>query len=249
MDLISVWFEDESCRDRAEQLAQRLRLAVSELRPESALCLYVSPDRIAIGFPDEKPFRPYAVDFESPEWRFRHRRGLSENRALLTAVGLKPGWKLLDGNAGFGQDAFVLAWAGAGVTAVERSPIVYELLVDGLNRAFVEHSIWTHTPKIRVLNMDLRELLQSTTEKYDVIYLDPMFDKPKKSAKSPKPMQILQTLLRGESTDVEELLQAALVRAQRRVVLKLPLKARHFFGKPDIVFPGQSIRYDVYSIN
>ena len=75
-----------------------------------------------------------------------------------------------------------------------------------------------------------------------------MFDKPKKTAKSPKEMQMLQELL-GPAPSVEEetqLFDAAMAVARSRVVVKRPLKARALRSSPSHSFKGQSVRYDVY---
>lgn len=46
---------------------------------------------------------------------------------------------VLDGTGGLGIDAFIMAYLGAQVTVLERSPIVYTLLKDGLNIAVQVH--------------------------------------------------------------------------------------------------------------
>ena len=33
----------------------------------------------------------------------------------------------------------------------------------------------------------------------------------------------------------------------KRVVVKRPLKSENLYGKPNIVYPGKLIRYDVYT--
>ena len=82
---------------------------------------------------------------------------------------------------------------------------------------------------------------------WDVLYLDPMFDKPKKTAKSPKPMQLLQALL-TETDDLRALLEAALKHPGKRIVVKLPLKGEPLTNiKATRKYTGQSIRYDVYN--
>lgn len=247
-ELISIWSEKEKSFGWADELSERLHLPVSRSRPKSRLCLYVDKERLGLGFSKELPFRPYYVDFRSREWRFRRRKGLKANRLFLTAVGIKDGTTVLDMTAGFGQDSFMMAWAGAQVTALERSPIVFEVLQDGLRRAFAPDSEWDHGSRIRVEKIESLEYLRNTTGAYDVVYLDPMFDKPKKKAKSPKPMQLLQALLTPDENQLPELFEAAKSKANIRVVVKLPLKGEVPLPKPNVTFAGQSIRYDVYLV-
>jgi 16S rRNA (guanine1516-N2)-methyltransferase len=48
---------------------------------------------------------------------------------------------VIDGTAGLGKDAFVLAGLGCKVTLVERHPVVVALLADGLARAWQDPEI------------------------------------------------------------------------------------------------------------
>lgn len=48
--------------------------------------------------------------------------------------------------------------------------------------------------------------------------------------------------------DVAELLETALQTAQKRVVLKRPIKAPKL-GKPNMIYQGSTIRFDVYLSN
>jgi 16S rRNA (guanine1516-N2)-methyltransferase len=244
LDLIAIFVEEDQHVARAEALAKKLKLRLFRERPSTPLCLVVG-EQLGLTFSDERPFRPFTVDFLSAEWQYRHRQGLQHQQDFLRAFAFQKEMRILDVTAGFGQDAFVLAWAGAQVTALEKNPIVFELLADGLRRAGEAGSIWTHrAPEIR--NVDSLDCLNQKVP-FDAIYIDTMFDKPKKSAKSPKPMQLLQTLLQDETANSELLLQKAQAAAAKRVVVKLPLKAQPF-GAPAAQMKGQSIRYDIYLI-
>ena len=50
-----------------------------------------------------------------------------------TEAGVNP--HIVDATAGLGRDAFLLASLGAKVTLIERSPMMYELLKEGMERA------------------------------------------------------------------------------------------------------------------
>jgi 16S rRNA (guanine1516-N2)-methyltransferase len=247
LDLISVWVEDDAELARATQLAKAIDAPLTHKRPKTKLVLFVHKGKIGFGFSDDMPLRPYHVDFLSLEWRFRKSRGFKANKLFLTAIGIKEKTTVLDASAGFGQDAFLLAWAGAHVTAVERSPVVFALLEDGLQRAFAE-DLWKEIgSRISVVQTDSQVYASDHAGFFDVIYLDPMFNKPKKSAKSRKSMQLLQTLLADEKElPLGQFVKTAIEAAKKRVVVKLPLKGDSLYEKPDITFAGQSIRYDVY---
>lgn len=198
----------------------------------------------------EKKARPFYVDFLSPRWQSRWKQGLSKNHIFRRALGFqKVPWKVLDLTAGFGADCMMALSLGCEVTAVERNPTVFKLLNEGVERAREEATWRDRLKSLKLVQADAIDYLQALQAKDfpNVIYLDPMFEKPKKTAKSPKEMQLLQGLV-GESKLEEEqrLLDLALQRALNRVVVKRPLKARALQGLLKHSFKGQSVRYDVY---
>ena len=67
----------------------------------------------------------------------RQRLSGGKGQAIAKAVGMNKGVRphVLDATAGLGGDAFVLATLGCEVTMIERSPIAFSLLEDGLKRA------------------------------------------------------------------------------------------------------------------
>jgi 16S rRNA (guanine1516-N2)-methyltransferase len=205
---------------------------------------------VGLGFTDKKRGKPYFADFTGVSWRQRLQKGLGKNHIFVRARGVPGGkTKILDATAGFGQDAVQMLALGCEVVALERSKEVAAVLKDGIARALNDEAIAPLFKKIKVVEADAREYMLKLAEKDrpDVIYIDPMFDKPKKTAKSPKNMQLLQELLGHPSiTELEQLLETALATAKVRVVVKQPLKGRALKANPKASFKGQSIRYDVY---
>lgn len=205
---------------------------------------------LGLAFVDEKRGKPYFVDFTGISWRQRLQKGLPKNHIFTRALGVRdPKMKVLDATAGFGQDAAMALCLGCEVIAVERSKEVAAVLRDGVARAMNEDGVGPLFKKLKVIEIDAREYLTNlpADQRPDVIYIDPMFTKPKKSAKSPKNMQLLQELL-GEPSpaDLEQLFDAARAVALNRVVVKQPLKGYALKSTPSFSFKGQSIRYDVY---
>ncbi len=156
---------------------------------------------------------------------------------------------LLDLTAGLGTDAFLLACLGCKVTMLERSPVLGVLLQDALQRA---HQIdWVRKLSLEFVHADARDYLtiMSTSDCPDVIYLDPMFPEKNKSAKSRKEMHVLRDLV-GEDLDAAELLPLSLKKATKRVVVKRPRLAPPLAEQaPDIVYEGESSRFDVYLVS
>jgi 16S rRNA (guanine1516-N2)-methyltransferase len=199
-----------------------------------------------------KKGKPYYVDFLSVSWRSRFQKGLPKNHIFRRALGASSeSLKVVDATAGFGQDALMILSMGCEVTAVERSKEVMSVLEDGIERARREDiGMKKAFEKLKIVLADTRDYLAGlkAEERPDVVYLDPMFDKPKKTAKSPKEMQLLQELLGHPPTAEEEiqLFDAAFKAAKKRVVVKRPIKAKALKPSPAHSYKGQSVRYDVY---
>jgi 16S rRNA (guanine1516-N2)-methyltransferase len=192
------------------------------------------------------------VDFLSDSLNYRRQHGGGIKQALARAVGVKPGIRpsILDVTAGLGKDSFLLASLGCKVSMIERSPILGALLYDGLARA--EESPYFKEiidGKLKLIQGDAIAILNADYhKKYDTIYLDPMYPHSSKSALNKQEMRIIRKLV-GDDTDSYKLLDAALISAKKRAVVKRPK------GSPLLssISPTHSIkmknsRYDVYMI-
>ncbi|MGL6040248.1 MAG: class I SAM-dependent methyltransferase, partial [Deefgea sp.] len=196
------------------------------------------------------------VDFVSGAAAHRRQFGGGRGQPVAKAIGIKGDYipRVLDATAGLGGDAFVLASLGCTMTLIERTPVAYLLLSDGLKRAQQD----THTADI-VARMTLhfgdgREWLTERAagmgplaqQDFDVVYLDPMFPEPGKRAKSKKNMAAFQTLIGGDE-DADALLAPARQIAKKRIIVKRPRHAPLMAGaRPDFVFDGESTRFDGY---
>jgi 16S rRNA (guanine1516-N2)-methyltransferase len=220
-----------------------------EARPREGVKVVVSDSAIGLGFVEPKRGKPYYVDFLSRAWQVRISAGLPRNHIFRRALGYKgEPLKVIDATAGFGQDSMQILCLGCEVIAVESSPVVVTLLRDGVRRAQEDELVGALLQRLSIQEDNALHYLSRAAEA-DVIYVDPMFDKFKKSAKSPKEMQLLQELLGPADIDeTERLLDLALNTARQRVVVKRPLKAKALGDRaPSLMFKGQSVRYDVYS--
>lgn len=188
---------------------------------------------------------PLCVDFTQGANAHRKKFGGGKGQDIAKAVGLhkKSGIRVLDATAGLGRDAFVLASLGCDVHMMERNPIVYELLKDGLDRARHDADTYEVLANLSLLQCDA---LLSTIDQVEVVYLDPMFPSREKSAKVKKELRYLQHLV-GYDTQADELLGWAESTAINRVVVKRPKLAPYLAGKePTLSFTGKSGRFDVY---
>ena len=151
---------------------------------------------------------------------------------------------------GWGGTPFSMATLGCTVTAVERSPVVYCLLRDGLSRARGCDSSPTReaAERITLLRGDSREVLAhlDAADAPDVVYLDPMYPPRKRaSALAKKQMRILR-ILAGNDEDAGEVLDLARQVAHRRVVVKRQRHAPLLAPDRTVAHGGNTTRYDVY---
>lgn len=247
---IAVETQADELVERAGQLARGLVLPVVGLDGAGCDVLFVvTAERLELREVGQRT-GPVYVDFVGGRMWTRLRGGGLARDPLVRAMG-KPRdlcWRVVDATAGLGRDAFLLAWAGCSVTAVERSAVLAALIEDSLRRAMLDVELrLVIDERFRLVRGDAREVLTGLAESQrpDVVYIDPMFSQRAKSAASKKEMRLTR-LVAGEDADAAELFAAAFRVARHRVVVKRWLNARPLGPRPTIQYKGQTIRYDVY---
>ena len=242
--MIAITATSELLFPKAQILAATTGLPITNLNDKNFPYLLVVTEKHLEIRTTTKKLNPINVNFTSPF--INHRCKSSGTKQLIAkAVGIKKdvSLKILDVTAGLGIDAFILASLGAKVKMLERSVIVGALLQDGLERLQLK--------SVLNLSLTIADALPylgkiSETDQPDVIYLDPMYPAHNKSALNKKEMQILRDLV-GNDEDADQLFLLALKQAKKRVVVKRPRLAPFITNlKPDIIFKGKSLRFDVY---
>ena len=196
-----------------------------------------------------------SIDFLKGSLAHRQQFGGGRGQAIAKAMGLKSGItpSILDTTAGLAGDAFVLATLGCPITLIERSPIIFSLIENAVERASLSDKFQTILKQgFHIINGDANDYiskqLNNQTEAPDVIYIDPMYPDRKKSALVKKDMQILQRL-HEKDDNTSELLDNALKYAGKRVVVKRPIQAETINKKvPDTCIKSKKTRYDIYTI-
>jgi len=169
------------------------------------------------------------------EERFIFHRGMAELRILnilrssndpmISAMGLEPGWSVLDCTLGLATDALVAAFAvgtAGRVLGLESSSIVAALTRWGLadlsgEQADARLETKLSARRIEVIHADHADYLSKLPdESFDVVYFDPMFRRPKKASVGIAP---LRNFADARALTLETLQQAKRV-ARRRVVIK-----------------------------
>lgn len=228
---LSVGYETEECKSKAQALSDRLKIPVNKnFLPQ--IC--VLADKLVL---KASGFSPLVADFNSSSIAKRVHAGKSQG--LFKACKPKCGMKILDATAGWGRDAAVLASFGASLLLIERNQFMHALLEDGIRRERLGLDL-------KLVFADAKEYLESLQkDDYpDVIYIDPMHPEREKSALVKKDMQILQSLI-GADDDAQALISVALKRSSKRVVVKWPARKNPLI-KPDFSVDGKTVRFDVY---
>lgn len=177
------------------------------------------------------------------------KRLLQPNQLLLKACNNKQRSikTVLDLTGGWGMDSVMIAHSGRTVTMLEQNRLIYAITAYSLECARSHARLTQTVDRIHALNMTGRDFLVQNVmaEKFDCIYLDPMFPVHKSNAKPSKEMQLLQQMT--HNVDIETTFKLALNRANNRVVMKRPLKSPPFCDlQPDIVYREKTVRFDVY---
>lgn len=252
----------ESCRITAAGLADSLQQpllinADPEALTQTEFVVLCDEQGVALQQTGRKAPGPIRVLFTEGSVDHRRKFGGGKGQMIAKAVGVKAGVypRVLDVTAGLGKDAFVLATLGCQVQLLERSPVVYALLEDGLRRGrlFARESdldLLEILQRMELLAADSRDYLAHLTDTQypDVIYLDPMFPEREKTADVKKEMRAFHSLV-GKDEDADELFELAVSKAIYRVVVKRPRKAPFVAShKPSYQLEGKSSRYDIYTL-
>lgn len=248
--LIAVTNTHTELQQQALRLAADLRLeyvADADNKIFSYL-LVITPDFIGLQKTSDKRFKPFYIDFTSGKLLYRSQQAGLRKELIARAIGIKPKEhpRIIDATAGLGRDSFILATLGFEVTMLERSPILFTLLNDAIERARKHPQTTSIIERLTLIHADAISWLQQNTQHPDIIYLDPMFPGREKSASVKKEMAILQDLL-GKDTDCDTLFETALTCAAKKVVVKRPRLAKSITNKaPNFSLEGKSSRFDVY---
>ena len=227
----SIYFDDSAeslAREKAQGLPPGFALK-SGVVPDRGWHLFVDRDGLALRNRGGGRFRlPDAV----PQVRRRARKS-----TLARACAPGSGVRVLDATAGWGTDGIALARLGCHVRMLEMHPLVFAMLDDRLRRGGIcAATEWT----------DARSRMRSADgERYDVVYLDPVFPPRNKTALPARPLQVLRELVGEDAPDASELLALARRCALGRVVMKQRAHGPAV-GEPDWRVTGRTVRFDVY---
>lgn len=235
----------------AEMVALAQQLAVDVLVSEQAVgseCeFFLAYRHGALKLLDKQTLKKGGLLVEiEPRPGEQHSYPAPKKDLLAQAVGKKTE-TIVDATCGWAQDSLALFRMGYQLTCIERSPVMAALIADGLQRLAVKD--WVLNRELQVPQLlvgNAIDLLAQLPQTPDCIYLDPMFPpKRKKSAATRKSMAVLRDIL-GDDLDKQQLFDAAMQTAGKRVVVKGPDDAEPLGGSPSMSFNSKLLRYDVY---
>lgn len=189
-------------------------------------------------------YKPIYVDFSQYFQHWERQKGSLRKALLAKAIGYKgDSLNVLDVTLGMAKDAFFFCLLGCKVTGAERSEIIFSLVRDALERAKKnDKRVYAVVENLEIYNSEAQAI---TRDKFDVIYIDPMYPDTKSSAAPQASMQILRDLLLPEN-DIENIVDFALEKANSRVVIKRPPRAPKIERPLIHSYSGSAVRYDAY---
>ena len=257
---LAVTAAGESDASNAQSVAEELKLPYLGITPEKFIEEYPfvlrRGESLQLCATGRKAPGPVSVDFVSGAAAHRRKYGGGKGQQIAKATGIRSGFypQILDATAGLGRDAFVLASLGSDVRMLERNPVVYALLEDGIKR--LQAAAQTDPELAPIASRLILEprvesaaawLAGQGAETIPVIYLDPMFPSRDKSAKVKKEMVAFHEIV-GSDEDADALWAPALDACYYRTVVKRPRLAPDLNGeRPSLRFEGKSGRFDVYT--
>lgn len=227
--------------DRAEDTAARLGIAICRGEPQTDgnPVLYLTAQGLSLTDGRQTMRGDFTDDIP------RLRRNNLGGELLVRAARVKAEQPTaLDATAGMGEDSLLLAAAGFHVTMYEYDGVIAELLEDTMRRAAKMPELADAVGRMILVRGDSIEAMKKMTSSPDVILLDPMFPERQKSALVKKKFQLIHRLERP--CDVQdEMLNAALALAPKKIVIKRPAKGEFLAGRtPSYSLRGKAIRYD-----
>lgn len=241
--------DTEMQKTKARKIAEELHLPCFDpASKDGDYILTVKQDYLSLQ-PSDKSCGEVYVDFLKGAFGFRRQRLQGQAQPLAKAVGFKPDSPTLivDLTAGLGRDTFILASLGCKVIAVERNPVVFALLRDGLKRALASDETHHAASRISLINAEAADAHRQIKETPETVYLDPMYPHKKKSASVKKEMKLIRALV-GDDPDSAMLFEAAKSQNPKRIAVKRPAGAPPLLPTPapSTVIKTPKHRFDIY---
>ncbi len=142
-----------------------------------------------------------------------------EKDYLIESLDLTGDEKVLDCTLGLGSEAILIAHflPRGKVVGLEKSPLIKLVVEDGMSRPEKLYKwIQQAVKRIEIIEGDYKEYVRNTSEKFDCVYVDPMFEHPSMESSAMNSMRPFADRSSLEVEDIEAMKKIAL----KRIVVK-----------------------------
>jgi 16S rRNA (guanine1516-N2)-methyltransferase len=236
-------------REELSIFIDKLQMPVAEKIEDYPLCLLWAGEGWGLVSREFSKMNPLVINFSGKDWQRRLKETGKSGDILSKALKKIAGNLAIDSTAGLGRDTLHLLALGFQVVAIERHPLLVELLKIAHGRAMAQEDFRSLFSRLQIISGDATEYLDRCVlklKKPDLVFIDPMFSREGKSALSGKEMQIVQVLMNPTPQEDVKLLIAALRATGDRVIVKRPVLAPPLMAGPRHSQKGKSVRYDIY---
>jgi len=242
----SFFYTTETDKSHAEILASSIGLDALPSRNDfPGAFLELGSSGLSFFHPDARASNKFHIDFTSGSSGWRLKRADHE-KLIKKALGKSDKLlNILDCTAGLLQDTLLFLSLGHQVTAVEQSKLLYLLLQDALSR-----SGDSYANLLDNLTLTQGNACTFTAEasNFDVIYFDPMYPAPKKTALGSGQMDYLAKILETEmlQNDPQKDFEVLQLMPVKKMIVKRPIKAEAFATGINYQVSGKTTRFDIY---
>jgi hypothetical protein len=145
---------------------------------------------------------------------------LQDSDYLIKSMELSGDETVLDTTFGLGNEALLIAHflPEGKVVGLEASEHIYRVVSHGLrNYPYTYEWIREASTRIELHNRDLRDFVKECPDaSYDIVYCDPMFDRPQMSSNSINPLRPFAMYERISRADVDEMIRVS----SKRFIIK-----------------------------
>ncbi|WP_456400754.1 class I SAM-dependent methyltransferase [Mesoaciditoga sp.] len=138
---------------------------------------------------------------------------------LLEALDLKGNERVLDCTLGLGSEAILMAHflPNGIVVGIEKSPLISLIVEEGMKRKDKLYKwIAEAIERIKIVQADYKEFIRKSSEKFDCVYVDPMFEHPSYDSSA---MNSMRPFTDNSNVSVEDIEIMKKI-AKKRVVVK-----------------------------
>ena len=239
-------------KNRVMKLSERLNLPIiNTIDDSNEFTLIVHDNKVEL-FNNTQKMRPLTVDFSNRKFLNRISQPF-KNTLIGRAIGIgKEVNSVVDLTAGLGRDTVQMASMGCEVVAIERDPIIFTLLEDGIERARNDNFFSTDViERISIKFCDSFSYLSDMKCTPSIAYIDPMYSIHRKSALPNYEMQILNSLIGpGDELEISRLINYALTQGIPRVIVKRSKNIPRIKPLQDLLpnfsIVGTTVCFDIY---